>query len=161
MQEVKKAPARIAAVVAKPKPARVPAIKAKTPVASASKAVIKKPVVKAAVKPVVKAANATVASKALVPNAPETKKTGATKRKRLSKAFSRPLYKKIKESKLVRMRFNLLDVEYAKLAGLKQRLSDQGVSVKKSELMRAGLMLIVALDDAALKRMLSKVPALD
>ncbi len=158
MPAVSKTSVSKAAVVAKSKPASVAAIKSKVPVASASKSVIKKPVAKVVVKPVVKVASGTLTSKALVPNAPETKKTGAAKRKRLSKAFSRPLDKKIKKAKLVRERFTLLDVEYAQLAVLKQRMSDQGISVKKSELMRAGLLLLVALDDPALNEILSKLP---
>ena len=159
MPAVRKAPASKAGVVAKPKPASVTDIKSKVPVASASKPVITKQVVRDIVKSEVKVESATLISKALIPNAPEAKKTGAIKRKRLSKAFSRPLDKKIKKTKLVRERFTLLDVEYAQLEVLKQRLSDQGVSVKKSELMRAGLLLLVALDDVDLPGVLSKVPS--
>ena len=87
------------------------------------------------------------ASSRLVPATPEA---AAKNRKRLAKAFPRPLDKKLKEVERVREKFTLLADEYAQLAGLKQRLAVQGVSVKKSELLRAGLAQLATLDDAAL-----------
>ena len=97
--------------------------------------------------------------KTLVPGAPEAKKTGTNKRKRLSKAFSRPLDKKIKKAMLVRDRFVFPEGEYVQLAEIKKRLSEQGMDVKKSALLRAGLMLLTALDEDALKEILSRVPS--
>jgi hypothetical protein len=97
----------------------------------------------------------------LVAQAPEAKKAGLSKRQRLSKAFSRPLDKKLRKTALVRERFTLPEIEYAQLAVLKKRLSDRGTSAKKSELVRAGLLLIAALDDNALQALLAKVPPLD
>lgn len=96
------------------------------------------------------------ASSKLVPAAPEPL---AKKRKRLAKAFPRPLDKKLKDVERVREKFTLLAEEYALLAALKQRLAVQGVSVKKSELLRAGLLLLVSLDDGALQAALAKLPA--
>ena len=96
---------------------------------------------------------------ALTPVSPETGHTDIRPRKRLSKAFSRPLDKKIKKETLVRDRFTFPEVEYAQLARLKKRLSEQEVSVKKSELVRAGLMLLSTLDDDELRALLSKVPS--
>jgi hypothetical protein len=97
----------------------------------------------------------------LVAQAPEAKKAGAGKRQRLSKAFSRPLEKKLRKAKLMRERFTLPEIEYAQLAVLKKRLAERGASVKKSELVRAGLVLIAALDDDALQALLAKVPPVD
>lgn len=98
-------------------------------------------------------------SKPVKPVAPETKKDSASKRKRLSKAFSRPLDKKLQQTTLVRDRFTFPEDEYARLIALKKELSAQGLSVKKSELVRAGLLLLSALEDEALKEILAKVPA--
>ena len=61
----------------------------------------------------------------------------------------------------MRERFTLPEVEYAQLAVLKKRMSDRDVSVKKSELVRAGLMLVSALDDNSLQALLAKVPRPD
>lgn len=95
---------------------------------------------------------------ALVPGAPEGKKSG-TKRQRLSRAFPRPLDKKFKPAKPVRDRFTLPEVEYAALTALKKRLAEQGVKVKKSEIMRAGLALVAVLGDEELKDLMAKVPS--
>ena len=94
------------------------------------------------------------ASSKLVPAAPEPL---AKNRKRLAKAFARPLDKKLKEVERVREKFTLLADEYAQLAVLKQRLAVQGVSVKKSELLRAGLSLLAALDDSELQAALARL----
>jgi hypothetical protein len=93
--------------------------------------------------------------------APESKKSSADMRTRLSKAFSRPLDKKLKKETLIRDSFTFPKVEYAQLSLLKKRLSEQGNAVKKSELIRAGLMLLSVLDDSNLKSILAKVPSLD
>ncbi len=97
----------------------------------------------------------------LVPDTPEAKKTGGNKRKRLSKAFSRPLDKELRQEQVVRDRFTLPEIEYARLVELKKYLSDQGVDVKKSQLVRAGLLLLSELADDALKGLLEKVPSVD
>lgn len=94
------------------------------------------------------------ASSKLVPAAPEPL---AKNRKRLAKAFPRPLDKKLKEVERVREKFTLLADEYAQLAVLKQRLAVHGVSVKKSELLRAGLLLLAALDDSELQAALARL----
>lgn len=94
------------------------------------------------------------ASSKLVPAAPEPL---AKNRKRLAKAFPRPLDKKLKEVERVREKFTLLADEYAQLAALKQRLAAQGASVKKSELLRAGLLLLAELDDSELRAALDRL----
>lgn len=96
------------------------------------------------------------ASGKLVPAAPESL---AKKRKRLAKAFPRPLDKKFREVELVREKVSLLVDEHLQLVELKQRLAAQGASVKKSELLRAGLRLLAALDDGELQAVLAKLPA--
>lgn len=101
-----------------------------------------------------------MAKKSLVPGLPEQKKTAGDKRKRLSKAFLRPLDKKLKRSAVVRDCFSFPDVEYAHLVALKKRLLAEGIEIKKSELLRAGLALLVSLDEAELRILLAKVPRL-
>jgi len=139
-------------VTATKKPAANAPVVAKRRSSPASAAVAKKPaltVTRGASQP------------ALVAQAPEAKKAGAGKRQRLSKAFSRPLDKKLRKAALVRERFTLPEIEYDQLAVLKERLSERGISTKKSELVRAGLLLIAALDDDELQALLAKVPSLD
>lgn len=99
----------------------------------------------------------TTPSSPLVPVAPETRSPDANTRKRLSKAFSRPLDKKLKKETLVRERFTIPEAEYVQFARLKKRLLNQEIAVKKSELLRAGLILLSALDDEKLKDALTKV----
>jgi hypothetical protein len=105
------------------------------------------------------AADGKSSASAIVPAAPEADGTLAKKRKRLAKAFSRPLDKSLRGTRLVREKFSLPADEFAKLAALKQRLSEQGLAVKKNELLRAGLMLLAALDDGDLKEIVATVPA--
>lgn len=52
-------------------------------------------------------------------------------------------------------RFKLADDDYAQLTALKQRLETLGSSVKRNELLRAGLLLLVAMNDEQLKMTLA------
>ena len=113
----------------------------------------------AASKPVARAVEK-IAKQALVPGLPEQKKTAGDKRKRLSKAFLRPLDKKFKRGAVVRDCFSFPEIEYEHLVELKKRLLADGIEIKKSELLRAGLALLVSLDDGELKSLLAKVPRL-
>jgi hypothetical protein len=88
----------------------------------------------------------------------EAKKSSGNKRKPLSKAFTRPLDKKLKHGSLVRDCFSFPEAEYAHLVALKKRLLEEGVEVKKSELVRAGLVVLSSLEDADMKALLAKVP---
>jgi hypothetical protein len=67
---------------------------------------------------------------------------------------------KIKKDKLVRDSFAMPKVEYAVLAELKQRAVRLARSVKKSELLRAGVKLLATLSDTALLAALAQVPAI-
>ncbi|CAB3756577.1 hypothetical protein [Paraburkholderia humisilvae] len=66
--------------------------------------------------------------------------------------------RRAKKDKVVRDSFTMPKSDYEKLAELKQRCLDGGVSVKKSELLRAGLALLAA---APPKRLIAAVSALD
>lgn len=83
----------------------------------------------------------------IVPAAPEASRTSSKKNKRLAKAFKRPLDKTRKSEHTVQERFTLRPEDLVQLVELKRRLASVGMSVKKSELARAGLMLLAALDN--------------
>lgn len=67
---------------------------------------------------------------------------------------------KVKKPKLVRDSFTIPKTEYVAIDALKQRASGLGRSPKKSEILRAGIMVLTALSDAALLSTLSSVPAI-
>ena len=67
---------------------------------------------------------------------------------------------KLKKPKLVRDSFTFPKDEYQAIAGLKQKALGLKHSAKKSEILRAGLMLLNALNDKAFLAALAKVPAL-
>ncbi len=66
--------------------------------------------------------------------------------------------KRAKKEKVVRDSFTMPRSDYEKIAALKQKCLDAGVSTKKSELLRAGLLLLEA---APLKRLLAAVSAVE
>lgn len=66
---------------------------------------------------------------------------------------------KAKKIKTVRCSVRLPEGEYRELAKLRKRLGREGVSTKKGELVRAGLMLLVLLDRTNLKAAIRDVIA--
>jgi hypothetical protein len=62
--------------------------------------------------------------------------------------------KRVKKERVVRDSFTMPKSDYEKIAALKQRCLDAGVPVKKSELLRAGLILLEA---ASAKRLLAAI----
>jgi hypothetical protein len=66
--------------------------------------------------------------------------------------------KRVKKEKVVRDSFTMPKSDYAKIAALKQKCLESGVSVKKSELLRAGLLL---LESAPTKRLLTAVSTVE
>lgn len=62
--------------------------------------------------------------------------------------------------KVVRDSFTIPKTEYAQIAALKKRALTMGLDIKKSELIRAGLALLSAASDAALRKALGNVPTL-
>lgn len=133
--------------VRKPSTRKAPVVEGPKPVVQKAKPVLEK-TVSVEAEPV----------KKLVPANPERKKP-SSKRKRLSKAFSRPLDKTLRHEQVVRDRISFPEVEYDQLVELKKNLTDQGMVVKKSQLVRAGLLLLAELSDNELKALLEKVPA--
>jgi hypothetical protein len=139
-----------------PAPSKVPAAPAKKPVRKAAKKispakrVAKKP---AAKKPVQKAPQS--AAKSTAKPAPKP-----TPKPRAKPAQQTSPDLKLKKPKLVRDSFTFPKDEYQAIAGLKQKALGLKHSAKKSEILRAGLMLLNGLTDKAFLAALTKVPAL-
>ena len=129
-------PARKAAVAKRAAPARKAS---PAPTATPRKAVARKPVAKPAAKVIVKAAAKTV---------------------KVVKAMEPSKIKAPKKPKLVRDSFTMPKDEYQVIDSLKQRATRLLHSVKKSELLRAGIMALSAMDDKGFAAILAKVPAL-
>lgn len=67
---------------------------------------------------------------------------------------------KIPKLKMERDSFTMPKIEYAQFSVLKERLIKLGQPAKKSELLRAGIMQLTAMTDAALKAAMAKVPTI-
>jgi hypothetical protein len=121
----------------------------------------KKTAAKPAVKPAVKAVAKKVvtppaARKALAKAVPPPK--AVAKAAPVAPAAQEPA--KPKKAKLVRDSFTIPKNEYEAIASLKERALKHGVSIKKSELLRAGLMTLAFMPDAAFTQALADVPTL-
>ena len=86
-------------------------------------------------------------------------KKAAPKKKDKPKA-AKPVKEKTPKLKMERDSFTMPKTEYAQFHVLKERLNKLGQPAKKSELLRAGIMQLSAMTDAALKAAMSKVPAI-
>jgi hypothetical protein len=75
-------------------------------------------------------------------------------------AKAKPEAVKLKKPKLVRDSFTMPKDEYAVVHSLKTRSGKLGQSVKKSELLRAGIKVLANLSDIQFKAALSDVPTL-
>ena len=64
---------------------------------------------------------------------------------------------KPRKQKLVRDSYAMPEAEYALIADLKKRLAALGSDVKKSELLRGGVAVLAALNDAELKAVMGRV----
>ncbi|CAG4896517.1 hypothetical protein [Paraburkholderia gardini] len=89
----------------------------------------------------------------------------ATRQKRTATVEAKPVAaaveekpKRARKEKVVRDSFTMPKSDYAKIAILKQKCVDAGVSVKKSELLRAGLLLLASVPE---KRLLAAVSAVE
>lgn len=138
----------------KPPPAagaKAPAGRAATPVKAATPA--KAPAAKA---PAAKAPAAKRSAGSAAKGA--TKSLG--KRAVAPKAAPAPKPEKVRKPKLVRDSFTMPKTEYAAIDAIKARAARLGRPSKKSEVLRAGVMWLASLDDAALVQALSAVPAI-
>ena len=139
-----------------PKAAATPAPSAKAPARkAASKPAVSKvatPKAPAANKPAAKApATKRTASKAIVAKPAAAKPVAA----KPTKAEAKP-----KKPKLVRDSFTIPKDEYAGIDTLKERSVALGRPAKKSELLRAGLMALLAMSPNALHAALEAVPTI-
>jgi len=116
------------------------AAKASTP---ARKAAPSKPARRAAAKPAAKAAPRPA------PKAPAAEAVKAP-----------PKAEKPKKPKLVRDSFTIPKAEYVVLEQLKKRAAQSGTPAKKSEVLRAGIKALAAMDDGAFLAALGAVPAI-
>ena len=134
----------------------VAAPKTKTVTKSVTKSVkpMAKPVVKATPKPAEKALAVALKSSANPVYKPVVKSIA----KAAAPAPQQPV--KVKKLKLVRDSFTIPKLEYLVIDELKQRAAKLAHPVKKSELLRAGIKALAAMNDAALKAALQAVPAI-
>ena len=111
---------------------------------------------------------ASAASKAIAPAAQRTKAATAPVRAKPAPAApvavvpltGKAKVAKTKKPKLVRDSFTIPKSEYEMLAQLKQRSAALGHPTRKSELLRAGIKALAAMQDAALSSALAAVPAI-
>lgn len=103
---------------------------------------------------------ATVKPKA--PAKPAAKPSATKVVKKAAKKAAPSADKKAKQAKVKMERdsFTMPKEEYAQITVLKARLQTLGQPAKKSELLRAGIMLLAAMSDNTLKAALAKVPAI-
>jgi hypothetical protein len=130
------------------------------------------PVVTTAAEPVAAIASKTVAAKPVAPKTTSVKpvaaksvakaavsKVAAVKKAAVPKA-AKVVKEKTPKLKMERDSFTMPKIEYAQFHVLKERLQKLEQPVKKSELLRAGIMQLSAMTDAALKAAMSKVPTI-
>lgn len=153
-----------------PAPAAVKAV-AKRVVKTPAKKVATpaKPVAKVAVKPVAKKAVPKAAVKSAVSTTPTVaakvtvKKPAKVEPKATIAPTAKPAEVKLlkaKKPKLVRDSFTIPKLEYLKLEELKHRSVKLGTSIKKSELIRAGIMALTAMSDVNFLKTTKAVPAI-
>ena len=109
------------------------------------------------------AAKPTIAKPATVkaaPVKPAAKPSVAKSAQKKSAKAAKPVKEKIPKLKMERDSFTMPKAEYAQFYVLKDRLVKLGHPAKKSELLRAGIMQLSAMTDAALKAAMSKVPTI-
>jgi hypothetical protein len=140
---------------AAPKPAAKPAAK---PATKAATKVATKPVVKVATKPTAKPATKVATkpvTKALVKSAVKPAAKPAT----AAKAVQGTMHKAKKE-KLIRDSFTMPESEYAVLGQVKKACISAGVEVKKSQLLRIGLLLLSQTDVTRLANLIASLAPL-
>jgi hypothetical protein len=92
------------------------------------------------------------------PKTPRVKAAKPVEAKPASVTTAEQKSKRVKKEKVVRDSFTMPKSDYEKLAALKQKCLDSGVAVKKSELLRAGLLL---LEGVPIARLLDAISAVE
>ena len=139
---------------AAPVAARKPAAKAAKP-AKVSKTA--KPAAVAAEKPAKAKAEKPVKPEKVAKAAKAEKPAKPVKEAKVAKAAKAEKPPKLRKPKLVRDSYAMPEAEYALIAELKKRLAALGSEVKKSELLRGGIAVLAALNDAELKAVMGRV----
>ena len=96
-------------------------------------------------------ADALVQAQAIKYDQPRVVKAGAPAGKKSEKPA------KARKVKLVRDSYAMPEAEFAQIAGLKKHLAGLGHEAKKSDLLRAGVALLAALNDAELLAVMGRV----
>jgi hypothetical protein len=135
------------------KPAESPAASPVKSPATKAAAPAKPKITKPAIEKAVASAKPTVVAKKV--SKPAVAKVAPTK-----PASAKPEAVKSKKPKLVRDSFTMPKDEYIVIHSLKARSGTLGKSVKKSELLRAGIKVLANLSDIQFKAALSDVPTL-
>ena len=117
-----------------------------------------KPAVKKTITPKPATPKATV-TKVIAAKPASTINAAKTAPKKVEKA-AKPVKEKTPKLKMERDSFTMPKAEYAQFYVVKDRLAKLGNPAKKSELLRAGIMQLSAMTDAALKAAMSKVPTI-
>jgi hypothetical protein len=155
---------------AEPKASRKAATKAATKAKAAPKAAAKEkatekatekaaPKAKAAAKPQAATKKKAAAKKPAAPKkAAPAKKEAAPVSEATTQKPKRAKKEVEKKEKVVRDSFTMPKSDYTKIATLKQKCLNAGVSVKKSEVLRAGLLL---LEGATLENLLAAISAVE
>lgn len=99
-------------------------------------------------------ADALTKAQAIKYDQPKVMKQEAPKAKKAAKT-EKPA--KARKVKLVRDSYAMPETEYARIGELKKRLAALGNEVKKSELLRGGIAVLAALNDAELKAVMGRV----
>lgn len=98
-----------------------------------------------------------VVKKAAIPSTTASKETKVAPPATKNDTEKQSKKDKPKKIKMIRDSFTLPESDYAKLAELKKKCLEAGVHVKKSELMRAGLLRLSKLNRSALLQAVAQV----
>lgn len=102
-------------------------------------------------------AEALVEAQAINYDQPQIIRVPDAKPKKAAKAGKGDSAPKARKPKLVRDSYAMPEAEYARIGELKKRLAGLGVEIKKSELLRAGIMLLAAMNDGELTAVAGRV----
>lgn len=143
-------------------PLQAAALTAPTKKVVPAKVAVSKPTAaKPAVKPAVAKAATTKPVATKLATAVSTAKVAPKKIVKAAVVKTKPAkVEKLPKLKMERDSFTMPKVEYAQFSVLKERLIKLGQPAKKSELLRAGIMQLTAMTDAALKAAMTKVPTI-
>ncbi len=110
--------------------------------------------------PVRKAANKSATAKVGAKTTARSAAAPVSARSEALKTAAVPKAKKPRKPKLVRDSFTIPKNEFTVLQDLKQRAGKSGTAAKKSEILRAGIKALAAMNDAAFAAALQAVPAI-